>query len=109
MAASDHLGPQFYHGTAAQLVPGQDAIEPGHAPNFTPESDNMVHFTNDPGHAAGYADKAYARNASGRPRVYQVEPTGNYDLHMEVRPGRSIYRSASPLRDVREIEPEAGG
>lgn len=55
-------------------------------------------FTADPGEA-----KAYARNSrrDGIQRVYQVEPTGEFEP--DDPRGHPDYRSAEPLRVVREV------
>lgn len=83
---------------------------PGHEPHYLPEDRGSVYFTNDPGHAQVHADKAYARHASGSPHVYQVQPTGDYSEHYAIEhKGVRGYRSAAPLRVVRELPEREGG
>lgn len=106
MTAEDHLSPaQFFHGTSADLSPG-DMISTGHPANYEggpaepPGSwtDSHVFMTTD---AEGA--QRHARNAAfvkgGMPHVYQVEPTGSYEPHPYDHPLRVYnYQSRSPLR-----------
>lgn len=92
MVASDHLGPQWYHGTKHEFKPG-DMV--GHPYSYTFATDDVAD-------AHGHA---YFKNDPGPARVYQVEPTGP-DLY----DGKSAgwYKSDKPMRVVREVENPGG-
>ncbi len=96
----------FYHGTKADLQIG-DLLTPGFKSNYRPEvTMNHIYFTalsNGAGLAAELA------NGTGHPRVYMVEPIGEFENDPNVtdkkfpgNPTRS-YRSQSPLRIVGEV------
>ena len=96
----------FFHGTKADLRPG-DPLTAGFRSNYRPEIVmNHVYVTAlEPG--AGLAVELAAGDAE--PRVYEVEPTGGYENDPNVtdkkfpgNPTRS-YRSAEPIRVVREV------
>ncbi|MFL0274175.1 NAD(+)--rifampin ADP-ribosyltransferase [Mycobacterium sp. SMC-19] len=105
MDAIDDEGP-FFHGTKADLTVG-DLLLPGFRSNYRPEIVmNHIYFTalHD---GAGLAAELAAGH--GTPRVYRVEPTGEYENDPNVtdkkfpgNPTRS-YRSSEPLRVVEEI------
>lgn len=103
MALDD--GP-FYHGTKADLAPG-DLLTAGRRSNYRPEVVmNHIYFTALIG-GAGLAAELAA--GDGDPRVYRVEPTGEWENDPNVtdkkfpgNPTRS-YRSRDPLRVVEEI------
>jgi hypothetical protein len=78
MAASEHLGPQFFHGTTADLRAG-DTIEPGHGANWEQSSSEHVYFTDSRKAAKGWAKGG---------RVYEVEPTGEYEPDANFPEGR---------------------
>lgn len=95
----------FYHGTKADLEPG-DLLTPGHGSNYRAELRmNHIYFTalmNGAGLAAALA------KGDGRERVYMVEPTGTFENDPNVtnnkfpgNPTRS-YRTTAPLRIVGE-------
>jgi rifampin ADP-ribosylating transferase len=96
----------FFHGTKADLRPG-DLLTAGFRSNYRPEVVmNHIYFTalRD---GAGLAAELAAGDAE--PRVYIVEPTGEYENDPNVtdkkfpgNPTRS-YRSAHPLRVVGEV------
>jgi hypothetical protein len=96
----------FFHGTKAPLEVG-DLLTAGFRSNYRPEVVmNHVYFTALVG-GAGLA----AEVAPGdlEPRVYLVEPTGDFENDPNVtdkkfpgNPTRS-YRSAEPLRIVAEV------
>jgi hypothetical protein len=110
----------FFHGTTADLGV-DDLLTPGFPSNYRPEIVmNHVYFTalRD---GAGLAAELAVELAAGDvlPRVYEVEPTGEYEDDPNVtdkkfpgNPTRS-YRTSAPLRVVREVhdwtrlEPEA--
>ena len=105
MSKDLEAGP-FYHGTKAALGPG-DLLSAGFSSNYRPEVImNHIYFTALPD-GAGLAAEIAALD--GTPHVYEVEPTGDFEDDPNVtdkkfpgNPTRS-YRSASPLRVVREI------
>jgi len=96
----------FYHGTRADLQPG-DLLTPGGGSNYKADLImNHIYFTaisNGAGLAAALA------NGDGRERVYIVEPTGSFEHDPNVtnkkfpgNPTRS-YRSESSLKIVGEL------
>lgn len=106
MAAALDEGP-FFHGTRAELSPG-DLLTAGFASNYRPEvTMNHIYFTSLVD-GAGLAAEVAALN-SGDPRVYEVEPLGDFvddpnvtDKKFPGNPTRS-FRSSEPLRIVREV------
>jgi rifampin ADP-ribosylating transferase len=96
----------FFHGTKAELRVG-DHLTAGFRSNYRPEIVmNHIYFTalRD---GAGLAAELAA--GDGAPRVYVVEPTGDYENDPNVtdrkfpgNPTRS-YRSREPLRIVGEV------
>lgn len=96
----------FYHGTKADLKAG-DLLTAGFRSNYKPEIVmNHIYFTalRD---GAGLAAELAAGEAE--PRVYLVEPTGEFENDPNVtdkkfpgNPTRS-YRSAEPLRILGEV------
>ncbi|MCX5037607.1 MULTISPECIES: NAD(+)--rifampin ADP-ribosyltransferase [Streptomyces] len=96
----------FFHGTKADLRIG-DHLTAGFASNYRPEIVmNHIYFTalRD---GAGLAAELAA--GDGEPRVYAVEPTGEFEDDPNVtdkkfpgNPTRS-YRSTEPLRIVGEV------
>ena len=97
----------FFHGTKADLQVG-DLLTAGFRSNYRPEIVmNHIYFTalKD---GAGLAAELAA--GAGAPRVYEVEPVGDFEDDPNVtdkkfpgNPTRS-YRSTSPLRVVAEVE-----
>lgn len=104
-ASSLDDGP-FYHGTKADLQVG-DLLSAGYQSNYRPEvTMNHIYFTALPDGAGMAAELA---NGEGRPRVYIVEPTGDFENDPNVtdkkfpgNPTRS-YRSQDPLKIVDEV------
>lgn len=100
----------FFHGTIAALAVG-DLLEAGFPSNYRPEIVmNHVYFTALVD-GAGLAAELAVELATGAavPHVYEVEPTGPFENDPNVtdkkfpgNPTRS-YRSAFPLRIVREV------
>lgn len=96
----------FFHGTKADLQVG-DHLTAGFRSNYRPEIVmNHIYFTalRD---GAGLAAELAA--GDGDPRVYAVEPTGEFENDPNVtdkkfpgNPTRS-YRSSAPLRIVGEV------
>lgn len=100
----------FFHGTIADLRPGDELIA-GRRSNYRPEIVmNHVYFTalvDGAGLAAELA--ALLAKSDAAPRVYEVEPTGPFENDPNVTdkkfPGNLTrsYRSSAPLRIVSEI------
>jgi len=96
----------FFHGTKAEFGLGA-AIEPGYASNFgRGDRANFVYFTATIDAAVWGAELA-AGDAPGR--IYQVEPTGPFEVdpiltnsRFEGNPTRS-YRTREPLLVVGEV------
>lgn len=96
----------FFHGTKADLRVG-DLLTAGYRSNYRPEIVmNHIYFTALQ-NGAGLAAELAA--GDGAPRVYEVEPTGEFENDPNVtdkkfpgNPTRS-YRSTAPLRVVSEV------
>jgi hypothetical protein len=96
----------FYHGTRAELKPG-DSLEPGYDSNFGERRKaNYVYLTATLDAAIWGAELAAGE---GPGRIYGVEPTGPVendpnltDKRFPGNPTRS-YRTREPLRVVGEI------
>lgn len=105
-AAASVFAPSFFHGTRADLKPG-DLIVVGHPSNFTDDKPlSWVYFTATLDAAIWGAELA-AGNADGR--IYVVEPTGEIvddpnvtDKKFPGNPTRS-YRSRDALRVIAEV------
>ncbi|RIL09704.1 NAD(+)--rifampin ADP-ribosyltransferase [bacterium] len=103
----DPTAPRFYHGTRADLKPG-DRIEPGRPPDAGDQDGTTpcVHFTPNLD-AAIWAAELSAGEGPGR--VYIVEPTGPIDGRPDpatpVSPGHPTmsHRSGEPLRVTGEV------
>jgi hypothetical protein len=104
---SDALGNgPFFHGTKADLRDG-DLLTAGFRSNYRPEVVmNHIYFTALPD-GAGLAAELAPGDAA--PRVYIVEPTGDFendpnvtDKKFQGNPTRS-YRSSAPIRVVGEV------
>ena len=96
----------FFHGTKADLKPG-DSLTAGFRSNYRPEVVmNHIYFT---ALRDGAGLSAELAAGDGAPRVYLVEPTGEFendpnvtDKKLPGNPTRS-YRSKQPLRIVAEV------
>ncbi|KMO73323.1 NAD(+)--rifampin ADP-ribosyltransferase [Mycolicibacterium chubuense] len=109
MSAPLDDGP-FFHGTIADLSVGE-FLTAGRPSNYRPEIVmNHIYFTSRV-EGAGLAAEIAAELAAGaaQPRVYEVEPIGEFENDPNVtdkkfpgNPTRS-YRSTAPLRIVGEI------
>lgn len=96
----------FYHGTKADLKPG-DLLKPGHDSNFGQRrSANYIYLTATLDAATWGAELGVGE---GPGRIYRVEPTGPFeddpnltDQKFPGNPTRS-YRTQAPLRVVDEI------
>ena len=105
MAVVLDAGP-FYHGTRADLRPG-DLLTAGFRSNYKPEIVmNHIYFT---ALIQGAGLAAALARGGGDPRVYMVAPTDVFeddpnvtDKKFSGNPTRS-YRSAAPLRIVGEV------
>lgn len=107
MATIDDLHSRvFYHGTKADLKPG-DLIGPGYSSNYgSRRKANYVYLTATLNAATWGAELAVGE---GRGRIYTVEPTGPFEddpnLTNKRFPGNPTmsYRSKDPLRVTGEI------
>ncbi len=97
---------QFYHGTKANLKPG-DLIEPGYNSNYgSRKKASYVYLTATLDAAIWGAELALGE---GSGKIYSVEPTGPMEddpnLTDKKFPGNPTksYRSQSPLRVLGEI------
>ena len=98
---------QFYHGTKADLKPG-DMIAPGHTPNFgdRERTTNFIYLTGTLDAAIWGAELSIGE---GPGRIYTVEPTGpiqdDPNLTDKKFPGNPTksYRSREPLRVTGEV------
>ena len=96
----------FFHGTKAELQPG-DLLEPGRGSNYGAGSTaNFVYLTATIDAATWGAELA---KGDGPGRIYRVEPTGPFeddpnltDKRFPGNPTRS-YRTTSPLRVLEEV------
>jgi hypothetical protein len=102
---SDNSSGTFYHGTRAELKPG-DLIQPGYSSNYTERKSNWIYFSETVFAATWGADLA---RGEGPGRIYVVEPTGEFiddpNLTDKKYPGNPTksFRSREPLRVVREF------
>lgn len=107
MAATDNLNSQrFYHGTRADLKPG-NLIEPGYTSNYGKRKKaTYVYLTATLDAATWGAELALGE---GPGRIYIVEPTGpivdDPNLTDKKYPGNPTksYRSREPLRVTGEV------
>ena len=99
--------PPFYHGTRADLAPG-DLLTPGFASNFQAQALSWIYFSATLDAAIWGAELSSPETA--RERIYIVEPSGAFEddpnLTDKRFPGNptASYRSRSPLRIVGEVE-----
>ena len=96
----------FYHGTKAELEPG-DLIEAGYSSNYGERKKaNFVYLTATIDAAKWGAELAMGE---GPGRIYTVEPTGTFEddpnLTYKKFPGNPTrsYRTREPLRVVGEV------
>ena len=103
--ARDATGP-FYHGTRADLAPGE-LLSPGFASNYADRKLSWIYFSGGLDAAIWGCELA---KGEGRERIYVVEPTGAFEddpnLTDKRFPGNPTesYRSREPLRVVGEVE-----
>ncbi|MEQ1875602.1 MAG: NAD(+)--rifampin ADP-ribosyltransferase [Bdellovibrionia bacterium] len=101
----------FYHGTKADLKPG-DLIRPGYASNYgAKKTASFIYFAATLDAAVWGAELA---QGEGRGRIYEVEPTGHFmddpnltDKKFPGNPTKS-YRSREPLRVIGEVKDWVG-
>jgi len=104
-AADVPAGQIFYHGTKADLKPGE-LLAPGFGSNFVERGLKHIYFSATLEAATWGAELA---RGEGRGRIYIVEPTGAFEddpnLTDKKFPGNitASYRSADPLRVVSEV------
>lgn len=95
---------RFYHGTRANLKPG-DLIQPGYPSNYTERRSPWVYFSETLHAAIWGAELAKGEDPC---RIYLVEPVGSFmddpNLTDKKYPGNPTksYRSREPLRVVGE-------
>ncbi|CEJ11888.1 Rifampin ADP-ribosyl transferase [bacterium YEK0313] len=104
--SSDTTARQFFHGTRADLKPG-DLVAAGHRSNYgTRKPMSWVYLTGTLDAAIWGAELAAG---DGRERIYIVEPTGSIEddpnLTDKKFPGNPTqsYRSREPLRVTGEV------
>jgi rifampin ADP-ribosylating transferase len=105
-AAASTFSQSFFHGTKADLVPG-DLLVVGYQSNFgEARALSWIYFTGTLDAAIWGAELAAG---SGRERIYVVEPTGPIEndpnLTDKKFPGNPTlsYRSRDPLRIIAEV------
>jgi hypothetical protein len=105
MTAGGDAGGRFYHGTKANLKPG-DLIEPGYTSNYSERKAGYVYLTGTLDAATWGAELAFG---DGPGRIYIVEPTGSIEddpnltnTRFPGNPTRS-YRTREPLRVTGEV------
>ena len=97
--------PPFYHGTRADLQPG-DLLIPGHASNFQAQALSWIYFSGTLDAAVWGCELA---RGEGPERIYLVEPTGPFEDDPNLTdtkfPGNptASYRSREPLRILGEV------
>ena len=100
----------FYHGTRADLAPG-DLLAPGFASNYADRKLSWVYFSGTLDAAIWGCElaKGPKGNENARERIYLVEPTGAFeddpnltDKRFPGNPTQS-YRSRAPLRILGEV------
>ena len=98
-------GTIFYHGTRADLAPG-DLLRPGFTSNYAMRKLSWIYFSGTLDAAIWACELA---KGDGRERNYVVEPTGPFeddpnltDKRFPGNPTQS-YRSREPLRIVGEV------
>ncbi len=107
MTATDDMIPQqFYHGTRADLKPG-DLIVPGYNSNYGKRNKAVYVYLTATLDAATWG--AELARGEGPGRIYMVEPTGpimdDPNLTDKKYPGNPTksYRSREPLRVTGEV------
>ena len=97
--------PPFYHGTRADLRPG-DLLPPGFTSNYADRKLSWIYFSGTLDAAIWGCELA---KGDGRERIYVVEPTGPFEddpnLTDKKFPGNPTksYRTRDPIRVTGEI------
>jgi hypothetical protein len=97
--------PRYYHGTRADLKPG-DLLAPGFNSNYAEGKLSWIYFSGTLDAAIWGCELA---KGAGRERIYIVEPTGPFEddpnLTDKKFPGNPTqsYRSRDPLRIVGKV------
>ena len=106
MTYAKDAAPPYYHGTRADLAPG-DLLSPGFTSNYAMRKLSWIYFSGTLDAAIWGCELA---KGEGRERIYLVEPTGAFeddpnltDKRFPGNPTQS-YRSRAPLRIVGEVE-----
>ena len=106
MTATDDPTPRtFYHGTRADLKPG-DLLAPGFASNYADRKLSWIYFSATLEAAIWGAELALGER---KQRIYIVDPTGPFEddpnLTDKKFPGNPTksYRSREPLRVIGEV------
>lgn len=105
MTYAKHATGPYYHGTRADLEPG-DLLAPGFASNYAERKLSWIYFSAALESAVWGAELA---QGEGRERIYIVEPTGEFEddpnLTDKKFPGNPTqsYRSRAPLRVLGEV------
>ena len=105
MTYARDANPPFYHGTRADLRPG-DLLVPGHASNYQPQALAWIYFSGTLDAAIWGCELA---RGEGPERIYFVEPTGPFEDYPNLTdtkfPGNPTqsYRSSDPLRILGEV------
>ena len=105
MTYAAEASPPYYHGTRADLKPG-DLLAPGFASNHAERALSWIYFSSALDSAIWGCELA---KGVGRERIYVVEPTGPFEddpnLTDKRFPGNPTcsYRSRDPLRVVGEV------
>ena len=106
MTYAKEAAPPFYHGTRADLQPG-DLLAPGFTSNYAERKLSWIYFSARLESAVWGCELA---KGAGRERIYLVEPTGAFEddpnLTDKKFPGNptASYRSREPLRILGEVE-----
>jgi rifampin ADP-ribosylating transferase len=110
MTYARDAAPPFYHGTRADLKPG-DLLAPGFNSNYQEQQLSWIYFSGALDAAIWGAELARTPDGQedARERIYIVEPTGPFeddpnltDKKFPGNPTRS-YRSRAPLRITGEV------
>jgi rifampin ADP-ribosylating transferase len=106
MTCARDATPPFYHGTRADLQPG-DLLRPGHASNYQAQAVSWIYFSGSLDAAIWGCELA---QGEGRERIYLVAPTGPFEddpnLTDKKFPGNptASYRSRDPLRVLGDVD-----
>lgn len=107
MSAEDNLsGPQFFHGTDADLQPGQKLDSDNGYNYFTPHRSLAAEYARDrAGNESWDWDQDQARRSTAH--VYAVQPSEHGQPDTNYAKGDSYY-STKPLTVVRKVQTLTG-